>query len=107
MGRADTYQPGAWNFICDRCGRKFKSTEGRKTWDGLWVCRKDWEPRQPQDFVLAVADKMSTPWARPPGEDRFVHFCSPNGSTAIAGFAVAGCAIANYISPMFDPAVED
>lgn len=107
MGHADTYLPGAWNFICDRCGRKFKSTEARKTWEGLIVCPRDWESRQPQDFVRAVPDKMSPPWTRPESADNVILFCTPNGTTALADFGVADCMIADYISPMFDPNITN
>lgn len=35
---------GAHNFICDKCGFKKKSTEKRKDWEGLVVCRDCWDP---------------------------------------------------------------
>ena len=63
---------GAWNVICDRCGRQFKKFELRKEWDGLMVCEKDWEPRQPQDFVRGVADVQTPPWTRPEQTDVFI-----------------------------------
>lgn len=72
MGHADFYRHGDWNAACDRCGFKFKFSELRRTWDNLYVCRKDWEPRQPQDFVRGVPDRQALPVSRPEGEDDFL-----------------------------------
>ena len=105
MPHADYYAPGSWNFDCFRCGRTFKAFEGRKNWQGFWTCQKCWEPRQPQDYVRGVPDEMAPPWTQPPSGDVFVHFCTPNGTSAIADSAVADCAIADYVSPLYDPNV--
>lgn len=59
------YKHGDWNVICDRCGFKFKRSECRYEWNGLLVCKDDWEPRHPQDFVRGVADRQAVPDARP------------------------------------------
>lgn len=72
MGLRDFFAPGAWNCVCDQCGRKRKSYELRLQWDGLRTCQKCWEPRQPQDFVRGVKDDQSAPWTRPQGEDQFI-----------------------------------
>jgi len=79
----------------------------RKHWEGYYVCQEDWEVRHPQDFVRGVADKVVPPWTQPePNDsDSFILFCTPNGITAIAGTGVAGCAVAGYISPLFDPSI--
>ena len=72
MGDADHYKHGDYNAICDKCGFKYKASQLRRTWDNLMVCKKDWEPRQPQDFVKGVKDKQTVPWARPEPENVFV-----------------------------------
>ena len=59
MGRADYYNDGNWNAICDECGKKFKFSQLKKRWDGLFVCEREWEPRHPQDFVKGIRDNMS------------------------------------------------
>jgi hypothetical protein len=64
MGRADFLKLGSWNCCCDRCGRKRKGDELKKTWDGLWVCPEHWEPRHPQDFVQAVRENPTPPFIR-------------------------------------------
>lgn len=102
MSYKPRYDSGLWKVICDECGREFKSNELRKRWDGLMVCDGDWEPRQPQDFVKAVADKMVPPFTRPEQSDQFVNFCTPDGISDIPYFAVPGCCIPGYISPAFD-----
>ena len=64
MQNADYYAHGEWNFYCDLCGAKQKSSQGVKTWDGFWVCRGHKEARNPQDFVRGVKDNQTTPWSR-------------------------------------------
>ena len=72
MGKADFLKLGEYNMICDRCGFKYKSSEIRKEWDGLMVCGKCWEPRQPQDFVRGVKDDQHVPVSRPDSDPTFV-----------------------------------
>jgi hypothetical protein len=90
---------GAWNAICDRCGAKFKNFQLRRTWNHLWCCVKCWEPRQPQDFVRGVQDRMTTPWARPPAADDFVEFCTPDGASAVPDYAQPDCCIPDFLHP--------
>ena len=72
MGQADHYEHGDWNAICDACGFKYKASKLRKRWDGLMVCEKDWEPRQPQDFVRGVKEDQSVAFTRPESADTFL-----------------------------------
>lgn len=72
MGRADYFAPGDWNAICDVCGFKYKASELRLRWDGLWCCPEDWEIRHPQDFVRGVKDRQAIPWSRPAPADIFI-----------------------------------
>ena len=67
MGHADYLRNGDWNAICDRCGSKFKFSQLKLEWDGLYVCTANgcWEPRQPQDYVKGVMDNMAVPVSRP------------------------------------------
>ena len=67
----DYYKPGDWNCACDRCGFIYKASELKKTWDGLMVCNKDWEPRHPQEFVRGVKDPQGVPFSRPESPDTF------------------------------------
>lgn len=90
--------PGTWRVICDVCGVEYASDQVQKRWDGLIVCRKDYETRHPQEFVRGVADNSTPAFTRPEPPDVFVDVpyivplsCTPLGSTGIAGYAVAGC----------------
>jgi hypothetical protein len=73
---ANFFKHGSWNFICDVCGQKYKSEESRKRWDGLVVCKKDWEPRHPQELIRVPAETgQAVPDPRPDvdfGADIFV-----------------------------------
>lgn len=68
------YKPGVWNVVCDVCGFEYKSDELRKRWDGLMVCKHDWEPRHPQDLLRVPRENPSVPWARQEPADVFVDF---------------------------------
>ena len=94
---------GDWNAVCFECGMKFKASQLIKHWQGYWVCQKHWEPREAQDFVKPVIDNQTVPYAQPVPADVFVQLNTPNSISAIAGYAVAGIAIAGYKSPFFDP----
>ena len=72
MSHIGYYKSGDNNAICDRCGKPFKASSLKKTWDGLYVCKKDWEPRQPQDYVRGVRDDTSVSLSRPESPDTFV-----------------------------------
>ena len=58
------FEAGSWNYFCDLCGKKGKSSDARKTWDGHRVCSHHNEVRNPQDFVRGVEDDQSVPWTR-------------------------------------------
>ena len=45
------YRPGSHWVECDVCGFDYKQEEMRERWDGMVVCKKDFETRHPQDFV--------------------------------------------------------
>ncbi len=53
------YISGDWNIQCDVCSKKIKASESKKRWDGLIVCKDDFEFRHPQDFLKARTDKIS------------------------------------------------
>lgn len=69
---ADEFILGDSNAICDCCGFKYKQSQLRKRWDGAMVCKFDWEPRHPQDFVKARPERAIVKNARPGAEPRFV-----------------------------------
>jgi len=70
-GRADHLDLGNWNAVCYQCGRKRKASILVRHWQGYYVCPEHWEARQPQDFVRAVPDVQTPPWAQPAPADTF------------------------------------
>lgn len=44
----------------------------RMRWDNLYVCRADWEPRHPQDYVKGKKDRIAVPNARPEPPPKFI-----------------------------------
>lgn len=72
MGRADHYVHGDNNAICDRCGRKYKASQLKKEWNGLYTCPDDWEPRHPQDLIKSSHDDQRPALSRPEGADTFI-----------------------------------
>jgi hypothetical protein len=63
---------GSYNVICDVCGFKIKSTESRKRWDGLVVCKDDWEERHILDFYRGTRDSFPLPFTRPEPADNYI-----------------------------------
>lgn len=57
---------GEWNIACSMCGRKRKSSELVKNWQGMWRCPEHNDERHPQDFVRAVPDVQTVPYAQIP-----------------------------------------
>ena len=92
------YKPGDWSAICDVCGFKFKASELKKRWDGMYVCKDDFETRHPSDFVHPIRPEPILPWTRPEQTDVFVdaNYCTPEGRQGVAGYGQANCAIAGF-----------
>lgn len=92
---------GNWNALCDVCGRKFKALDMQKRWDGLMVCKEDFEIRHPSDFLRVQREKISVPWVRPyPAEDTFISVnsegvqqCTFDGLSAQPALTMPGCTI--------------
>lgn len=73
MPHADFLRLGDWNAVCSMCNGKFKASELKKHWQGMYRCVKCWEPRHPQDFVRSVPDNPTPPWVQPETS----HFINP------------------------------
>lgn len=83
---------GNYNAICDSCGRKFKANTMRKRWDGLFVCKDDYEIRHEQLSLRVRGDKQTVPIPRPEAVDQFISFCDLWSSSPMADFGSADCA---------------
>jgi len=66
------YVPGEYWVVCDRCGFKVRRKDSLMEWNGLRVCKDDWEIRHPQDFVRGTFDKQTVWNPRPQPTDTFV-----------------------------------
>lgn len=53
--------------LCSRCSRKFSLDELRRDGDipGLYVCRADWDMRDPYRNGLRQPDRITLPFVRP------------------------------------------
>lgn len=107
MTHRTAYVQGDWNAICSLCGLAFKASELRKHWQGMYRCSSCFEPRHPQDFVRAVADRPTPPWTQPDTAHPVIAICTPNGTSAIPSFGVPGCLVPGYLHPFFDASVTD
>lgn len=88
---------GKWNALCDICGLKFKSSELRKDWRNLMVCRNDFELRHPQDFLRVRGDTPAVPWTRPDPSPTFVGpACFIWSQSAYADLGTADCMQADF-----------
>ena len=101
MGAADRFASGQWNFFCDLCGRKEKSSLGVKTWDNHWVCRRHKEVRNPQDFLKGIKDDQTLPWVRSEPPDTYLTYCTLEGTISGPGYAVPGCWVPGKTSTLF------
>lgn len=93
------YKPASWNVICSVCGCLVKSDEIKKRWDGILVCKDDWEPRNILDFIRPITERGAVPFSNPEQADVFVVIPYLRETLAVAGIAVAGRAISGYFNP--------
>lgn len=81
-----SYVSGDFWRICDSCGWKVRASQTRKRWDGLMVCRADFEERHPQDFVKLRPERVGVPDARPEPSATYIGALS----TTLSADAAAG-----------------
>ncbi len=107
MGKADKYQHGTHNAICDTCGFKFKASQLRMTWDGFYVCDLCWEPRHPQDFVRAKVDKLRVDIVRPDDDilyaETTLNASESAGDTSISVVTMTGMSQYSPLLIQLDP----
>ena len=63
-GNRGYFKLGTHNAVCYVCGFKRKADEMLLRWDGVYVCKEDWEIRQPQDFVRGLPEETAPPWTQ-------------------------------------------
>lgn len=86
------FKSGCWNVICMVCGRKLKSNQVKKRWDGLIVCESDYENRNILDFTRVQPEMGAVPWAAPEiVTDQFVWVCYIENRRGGADYYTADC----------------
>lgn len=95
------FKKGSYNAICDVCGGKYKMLDLQKRWDGLIVCKKDFEQDHPQKYIRVRESGLAVPVVRDRPVDTFVGpQCTLWGASGYADIAEADCAKAddNHVS---------
>lgn len=95
------FKSGSWNVVCQVCGRRYKSDQIRKRWDGLLVCSEDYEERNILDFQRTQPERQDVPYQNNEPTDEFILSCTIRGNNAIPAYAVPGCMIPGYINTIF------
>lgn len=68
----NNHKQGSNNVICDRSGFKAPVEACRMEWNGLFVLKRFWERRQPQDLLRGFPDRQQPKVSRPGTGDVFV-----------------------------------
>jgi hypothetical protein len=96
------YKPNTWNAICDVCGFQYKADEMRIRWDGLFVCKEDWELDHPQKYLRVREDGMAVSGpVRQDTDPTYIQFCYIYSRNAFANLAEADCARADIVVPSY------
>lgn len=86
---------GKWIAICDRCGLRYLSSELQKDWQGLMVCKNDYEARHPADLIRVPSETAIPSWTRPEAEDEFIDICYLWERSSYSDLATADCSLAD------------
>lgn len=97
------YKEGDWNATCSMCGGDFKASELIQHWQGMFRCRRCWEPRHPQDFVRAGRPEKSVPWIQNPPDVDITDICTLEGRTAVPGYAIPICSLPSFTGGVIPP----
>ena len=92
------YPIGTWSVVCDVCGFRFQNTEVKKRWDGLIVCKEDYEEKHPQLTIRVPKEDVVPPFVRPFPADVFIEVCTEYTRQAIPGIGIPGCITPGYVS---------
>ena len=84
--------PGkGYKMACMRCGFWFPSTELKKEWTGLYVCKADWETRHEQTLMKVHGEKAFPDIVSKDGTDTFVTYCDVATRSGYADLGTADC----------------
>jgi hypothetical protein len=83
--------PGkGYKMACMRCGFWFPSTELKKEWTGLYVCKADYETRHPQT-LMKVHGERAFPDIVSKDQDVYTGICTVATNSAYADLGTADC----------------
>jgi hypothetical protein len=84
--------PGkGYKMACMRCGFWFPSTELKKEWTGLYVCKADFETRHPQTLMKVHGEKAFPDIVSKDGVDVHRYYCDVSTNSAYADLGTADC----------------
>ena len=84
--------PGkGYKMACMRCGFWFPSTELKKEWTGLYVCKADWETRHEQTLMKVHGEKAFPDIVSKDGTDSFITYCDVSTRSSYADLGTADC----------------
>ena len=84
--------PGkGYKMACMRCGFWFPSTELKKEWTGLYVCKADFETRHEQTLMKIHGEKAFPDIVSKDGTDTFITYCDVSTRSAYADLGTADC----------------
>ena len=101
------YKQGSYNAICDVCGQKFKMFQLKKRWDGLVVCKDDFEHDHPQKFIRVKESGVAVPTPRPrPADISVGPVCYYPSTHSYADMATADCCVVDRVTLPFEVCLE-
>lgn len=95
------FKSGTYNSICDVCGFEHKADEMRMRWDGLFVCKEDWESDHPQKYLRVRETGIGVTPTRTEPEPEFEYVCYFYAANAFADLGEADCARADIVTPSY------
>ena len=71
MSRGWKWKSGDWYVSCDVCSKQIYASDSLRRWDGMIVCKEDFETRHPQELIKHRTDNQSVPFTRPEATEIF------------------------------------
>ena len=104
--RSPGYRPGNHWVIDEISGFAIRNSDSMVNWKGQVVSKESFEFRHPQDFVRGVKDDTSAKGNINP-DDREGRGRACKHSAFVAGYAIAGCAVAGNGLDYYVPGSEN
>lgn len=108
MSNDKFYRGGDWYVLDDNSGFKVRASKARMQWNNIFTTPEHFNPRQPQDLVVAVRDDQTVPVPRPRQRNQFtivgteVVAPSARGTHSIIVASIVGFSLGNIVQVMLD-----